>query len=663
MSRISAFNPRTTSLQMSDALLSALRRTQKGLLEAQNQIATGQEVSRPSDAPAKASAILLLQRALEAREQYLKNLTFSQTILNNVDQALSDASDLVMEARSIGSSQIGIGSTTDTRKNQASVIDGMIRSLLDIANRSSQGVSLFGGSTTLGGGDTGQPIFVFRDDLGGIRYLGSTENLQADLGLDEPLGVNSNGRDAFGALSVRVLGDRDLDPQLTVDTFLEDLNGAQRVGVRLGVLRVQVNASAVDVDLSGAQTVGDVLTRINAAIAGIDPGAGSLGISGSAFELTANAGYTITISDVGTGRTAGDLGIAITASGGSQSGLDVDPRLTSRTRLAALGVSVDWASGLKITQGAITKVADFSSATTVQDLMNVIDALDLGLRLQINETGTGLNLVSDLSGPAFSVGEVAGGTTATDLGLRTFNRSTRLSDLNFGLGVSRVSGQDDFAIELHDGTRFSVNIDTAQTVGDVIDLIRSAAEAVLGVGNVGWPGQVGTLFNVGLAPDGNGLYMEDNTAGAGDFRVVQLGTSLAATDLGIYRNAQGGSVLAGTDVAKVRVEGVFTHLIALRDALVGDDSRGITLATSALERDVELLAQARADVGVRARRIQQQIERSEQMKLAEQTMLSELRDTDMTAVLVRYSLLQQQLEAGLRMGAQYMQLSLLDFLD
>ncbi|NJL31866.1 MAG: hypothetical protein HC898_09670 [Phycisphaerales bacterium] len=60
--------------------------------------------------------------------------------------------------------------------------------------------------------------------------------------------------------------------------------------------------------------------------------------------------------------------------------------------------------------------------------------------------------------------------------------------------------------------------------------------------------------------------------------------------------------------------------------------------------------------------INDQASRSEDMKLTEETMLSDLREAEMSEVLTRYTQLQQQLEASLRVGALGMQLSLMDFL-
>ena len=656
MASVSASFSRTTSLLVNDQLLRGLRATQTELAEVQRQIATGKAVESPSDAPDKVSAILVLESRLEARVQEEKNTGHGVGVLNNVDGALGDISALLLEAKSIASSQIGIGSDAGTRKAEAAVIDAQIQALVDIANRQFQNVSLFGGNSSLGLNAT-----VFDAFLGGVRYRGATANIQGDYGLGAPADFNSNGVEAFGALSTRVISPVDLDPQLVAATRLNALNGAQGAGIRRGAINLDVDGTIVSVDLSTADTAGDVVTRINEAINAIDPAAGSLAINAGQFELTAAVGHTIALADVDNGQTAGDLGVELTSVGGvAATGADVDPRLTELTTLASLGVAVDFASGLQITNGGVTKTVNFTGATTIQDMVNTIANLGIGVRLQINAAGTGVNLVSEVSGVELSVGE-NGGTTAQDLGLRSFAPETLLADFRNGLGVEIQPGVDDFSIQLHNGTVFNVNLDGATNAQEVLDAISLAATTA-GL-TVGAPGAAGTDFNLGMAPTGNGFRFEDNTAGAADFAVNQLNRSLAATHLGIFKNAATGSVIGGDDVARVKTDSVFTHLIALRDALLANDSAGITLAGTGLERSIDLVAEARAGIGVKTQRLEQQQERLQQLQIAEESTLSQLRDADLTEVITRLAQLQQQLQASLRSGVGASQLSLLDFLN
>jgi flagellar hook-associated protein 3 FlgL len=630
-------------------MLSRLRQTNASMFDMQRQISTGKKLAVPSDDPSNASGILYLRQELSAREQYEENLQHSLSILNSTDQALGETNSILIEAQSIASSLIN--ASAEEREAEALVIDAQIKGMLDLANRQLDGVSLFGGNA--GAADGGR---VFEEYLGGIRYTGSDVNLVADTGAIEKHPFTSNGVEAFGALSSRVKTKVDLDPDATIGTQLHSLDGVKNLGVQQGPINVTVDGTTVSVDLTNAGTLGDVRNWINGAIDSIDPAAGGLALGTTAFELTNTAGHSIVISDIGNGRVATDLGLELPATlpgGETVFGGDVRPRLTLTTRLADLGPAVDFSSGLSITQGEQTRTADFSAAVTVQDMVNEIDRLQLGLRLQINDDGTGLDLVSEVSGLRLAVGE-NGGTTAADLGIRTYGLATDLADFRDGLGIEPITGQDDFEVTVNNATSFGVD---ASGLGTVDELITAIETAATGAGLT-----VGVDFTVGLATSGNGLVFNDSTAGATGFTITRVGQSLVADQLGILKEGGAASTFQSADNATVRVENIFTHLADLRDSLLNDDTLGITLAASSLEDDTHSVSQARATVGVRAQRVESQQQRSQDLGLMEEVLLSDLQDADITEVITRYTQLQTELQASLQVGAQNLQLSLLDFL-
>lgn len=640
MSSIPPSMSRTSTLFRSDQVLSQLRRTQTQLGDVERQVATGLKYGRPSDGADKTPGILYIRQQLAAREQHGRNLDHARGMLDTTDSALREANNLLLDAKTGAMGQIGIGADADTRKAESLVVDSQLKAMIDLANQKYQGISLFGGT---GGANPAGPAFT--EFLGGVRYVGSTDNLTTDNGTAHDQPFTSNGLDAFGALSARVASLTDLQPQASADTAISDVAGATLQGVRLGNVRLTVNGSSADVDLRSADTLGDVTTRINDAITNLG-GGGSLAIAGDGFELTAGGGNTIDIEEIGGGKTANDLGLELSATGATVAGPSVNRQISDRTQLADLDPAIDWAGGLLITHGEQSKVADFSSAQTVEDLKNVIQDLGLGLRMQANDAGTGLDLISEVSGISLSIGE-NGGTTAADLGLRTLGDDTRLSDFRHGHGVETVEGEDDLRFTLSDGTTFDVNLDGATTIAETIAAIDA---------------QSGGQLTVDYEATGNGLVFTDNTGGAGDFTIAGLNQSQAANHLGIAQSVPAGDAIRSGDQAQVRVDSVFTHLIDLREALRLNDESGITVAGEKVEEDLNRLTQVRASVGVEGKRVEQEQERSQDRQLSEETMLSNLQDADMTEVITRYMQLQQQWQASLQVGAQNMQNSLLDYL-
>lgn len=658
MTSIPANLARVPTNLASQISLGAIQRSGRGVLEMQLQLASGLRVNRPSDDAVASGTIAVLDDVIEQREQRLRNQSHAESVLNNLDAALADATELLIEAKGIGSSQIGIGSDSATRANQANVIDSMLDELVTISNRQYQGIHFFGGSAT-----ANEPI---GDLNGGLRYRGSGEGLSTDLGQARSFPITVSADEAFGALSTRVEGERDLDPAMQGATRLVDLDGARGRGVALGSITVDVAGTALTVDLTSAHTVQDVIDTLQTAIQTVDAGA-TVGIApaGNALEITPALG-PITISDPGADATAADLGIAATFPLTGAAGADLDPRLTELTPIASLaGVSTPLGT-IRITNGNAVRDVDLSGVTNVRELMIAVESLQIGARVRIAGTGDRLDFVNELSGSALSVSEVGGGSTATELGVRSLTGSTLLADFNDGRGVQIVSGNVDpisglpdpardldLRVTLKDGRTFDADLAGALTVQDVLDRLNAAA----GAAGVGVPAE----FNARLAADGNGISLVDSTPPAGGTTsVTALNGSFAAQDLGILGTSTGAS-LDGEDRATVAVQSVFTHMIALRDAMTADDERGITLATEALEADIARLVETRAAVGVRSQRVADAALREEDLRIQDMSLRSELKDLDFTEAAIRFSTLQQQLQAGL-LSASRLDLTLLDFL-
>ena len=596
-----------------------------------------------------ASSILQLNQQLKAREQWNLNLNEAKGSLDTIDGTLASISKSLLESTAIGSGQIGTGSTADTRKDQSLVIEEKLKSILTLVNQQYNGLSLFGGNN--GAANGGQ---VFQEFMGGIRYVGGTENLQTIFGGASKQDFTTNGLEAFGALSSRIESNIDLQVKATPETRIEDIEGADKLGIREGGVRVTVNGNEIFVDLASAETMGDITTRINGAINQAVPGAGSLSVTDEGFSLSSTPGNSITIAESGGGATASDLGIKLSASAGSTvNGPSVNPKLTPQTLLSSFGQAVDFASGIKVTQGGVTKTLDFSTAQTVEDMMNIVDQANLGLKLQVNEAGTGFNLISEVSGLRLTVGE-NGGTTAHDLGISSLGDQTRLENFREGFGVESVKDKTDFRVTLHDGTTFEVDTYGTQTLKDVIDRINDAATDA-GVA-------VGTDFSIGYASDGTGLVFSDNTTGTSDFQIQNINESQAAEHLGIAKNAGITSSFTSDDNAKVVVQNLFTNLMDLSEALYKNDVSGITFATDKLEERNNEVILARAAVGVDANRVALQLERSQELETAEKSMLSLIQGVDTTEAITRFQMLQIQMQASLQVGAQNLQNSLMNFL-
>jgi flagellar hook-associated protein 3 FlgL len=170
------------------------------------------------------------------------------------------------------------------------------------------------------------------------------------------------------------------------------------------------------------------------------------------------------------------------------------------------GSALDTASGLILTNGGDAVTLDISGAKTVEDLFNLITSAGVGLSASINAEQDGINIRSVLSGSDFTIGE-NGGTTATQLGIRTYTGATQLADFNRGVGVvtndvvsnSFDSITSDLSITARDGTTFTVDLDSATSLTQVAQLINGAAGNHTGT----------TAVIASVTPDGRGIQLED----------------------------------------------------------------------------------------------------------------------------------------------------------
>jgi flagellar hook-associated protein 2 len=328
---------------------------------------------------------------------------------------------------------------------------------------------------------------------------------------------------------------------------LDQLNGGS--GVPRGKIRITDRSGATAViDLTAARSVDDVLAAINSSI----DIAVKASTSGDQFVLTDSSGGAgnLVVQEVAGGTTAAGLGLAgINVASNSATGADVF-KLYAGTKLSTLndgnGVQVS-ASGIvdldiDLHDGSSLAI-DLKDAATLGDVVTQINAADPAkLSAAISADGTRLQL-TDLTAGAnnFSVANGVVGTAASDLGLAATTsgatisggklapglRDTLLSSLNGGQGLA---GLGQIQITNRNGASATVNLATAESLGDVVQLINAA-------------GVAGITASINTAR--NGIVLKDNSGGAGHLVVANADGTTTATRLGIAIDADTTSANSG----------------------------------------------------------------------------------------------------------------------
>ena len=619
----------------SSVALSTIAKTQSDLLTLQNEISTGKRVNTPSDDPAAAVVIQQLNKTLQQRTAYSTNLQNATSQLGQVDSSLGDLTDVLQQAQTIASQNVGSDTSPSQRQAAAAVIDTLISRAEAVGNVQLNGVYVFGGDRS-----NSAP---FVNSNGAIKYVGSSNVLQNNFDEATTSPFMVDGEKVFGSLTTQVAGTVNLAPALAADTRLSDLGGATGDGIAAGSIRISDGTTTAAVDLSKADTIGDVVNAINAA--GVSGVTAALGTDG----IQLSGGGDITVNEV-SGHTAANLGILTptsTGPGNPVAGQSLNAKVTNLTKLSQLngGAGIDL-SGITIQNGATTTPLAFSGDTTVEDLLNTVNGSKAGVLARINAAGSGIDIVNPTQGTSLTISE-NGGTTAAQLGVRNFTAQTEISSLNGGKGIGTAPGAD-IQITRSDGSNFSIDTDGLHTTQDVIDAINTADGG----------GGVTASFATGT----NGITLTDSTGGGGTLTVTALNGSTSAKDLGLLKPAVGNTI-TGSDVNPVVSTGIFANLQALRTALNNNDQNAITDAAQGLTADHDRVVLIRGEAGAQTQALQARQTQIGDENLATKTLLSNLQDTDVTTAISQYTLLQTQLQASYRLTAISSNQSLLDFLQ
>lgn len=687
MSLIPSNLSRVPNLLVQRLSLASVNRTTIDLLRVSQQISSGQDIQRPSDDIVRAATVGVLDDRLARSAQTQRNLTQADASLGLLDSLFGEATDSANQARSIASQQSSTGSSSAERSAQASVVDQLLAGLYNSVNR--KAVTGY----ALGGSQTSNP--PYQEFLNGFRYTGAGSGIVTDLGQFSSVPVTLGPGNPLANTSNRVASTIDYNPSLTTDTRLSDLAGGRGLGVTNGTIHFSVNGgAAVNVDLSGSDTAQDVITRVTSAIREYEAtsgtpvlGPGGVSVSGGAFSIDIVGGSpapTLRFADPAGGTAAQDLGLAgatpFDFSSTNSLGTDTNPRLTLRTPVSALAGITGSLGQLRVNNGGRSAVVDLSGAQTLGDVKNTLEGANLGLRVEINIAGGGISVTNEVSAGragALSIEEVpTGNLTATRLGIRTLDTTTRLADFNFGRGVQITNGQVDpttgvpslplnidFTVTLGDPARTKLTVDLRPqdlaNVQSLLDRINSEAQVQLAAA-----GLPSTAFAAGLSDGSNGIALHQDAGYSDALKVTANNNSPAAEQLGLLNGTfdAASATLVGQDRAKVRVDSLFSDLIDLRDGLRTDNTAGIGIASNSLTQTLDGLTQTRGLVGAYAQRVDQARTREADRVTLDTQTKSSIFDTDFASASARYSLLQTQLQASLQLTASSQSRTLLDFL-
>ncbi|MDR0611663.1 MAG: hypothetical protein LBG58_16265 [Planctomycetaceae bacterium] len=326
-----AFNRTSVALQTNRAY-NNLSGAQVLLSRYENQLLTQRQYQYGSDAPYNASTSLSVQTLIERKAQNAANIKSTQTFLSATDSTLSLFNALTDDARAMALEAINTTTGATQRTALAQTVKQTIQQIFDFGNYSFENRYVFAGSTT------SVLPFQWGTDSYSIQYNGTESNIYSWSDTDLLSQSNVNGVEVFGSISDPVRGKTDLNPVVRDTTLLSNLNGGN--GVEKGSIRfnyaINDQMMTFDIDLSRCVTLADVKRTIENSKNPYFSVNVELASNGLSFSLPPETFGSITVTEVGKGNVARQLGIPVKTELTSQKpliGHDLNPALTQTTLL------------------------------------------------------------------------------------------------------------------------------------------------------------------------------------------------------------------------------------------------------------------------------------------------------------------------------------------
>jgi flagellar hook-associated protein 3 FlgL len=211
-----------------------LTNVQSSLSQTQEQLSTGKQIVKPSDAPNKAALVTRLESELSRQTSYQETLKSVNVRLTAEETALKNTSDVMYRIKELATQAANDTLSDQDRKSVSIELKTLRDQVLSLANsRDSNGNYLFSGSKA------SQPAFS-QDAKGHVSYQGDQARMQVNIGDSRRVNLNMPGSDVYN----RVVRDDGKGNKTGVDFFqsLDDLVNAvdsvDQVGIQRGLSEV-----------------------------------------------------------------------------------------------------------------------------------------------------------------------------------------------------------------------------------------------------------------------------------------------------------------------------------------------------------------------------------------------------------------------------------------
>jgi len=190
------FNP-----SINAAVTSDIQQSEQALQAAYQQVSTGLRVNQPSDDPSASAAYSQLQAQVANVDQYTSNAGSALSQAQLSDSVLTSVVSLLNQAVTLGTEGANGTSSASDRQSIATKIQGILTSVVGLANTTFQGISLFGGTVS-----GTQAFTADATSPTGYTYNGNDSVNQISVGDSLSVQANIPGSTLFTNANASVLG-------------------------------------------------------------------------------------------------------------------------------------------------------------------------------------------------------------------------------------------------------------------------------------------------------------------------------------------------------------------------------------------------------------------------------------------------------------------------
>jgi flagellar hook-associated protein 3 FlgL len=391
-SRVSNYALQTNSLQN-------IFRITEELFKTQQQVTSGKRITKPSDDPAGIRDALSLRTSISESNQFVRNIDNNRIYFQASESSLESVNTNLIRAKELAVQELGGLATKETREYAVSELNQLISQTIESANIKVKNQFIFAG--------TAYRTQPFEQSASGAVYLGNSDRFEIVVGSNTTAEFAIAGSETFG---------NDLNPNITNSTSLASLNGG--LGVTPGSISITDRAgNSGTVTVTSSDTVKGLISKINNLRGSVTA---TINTNGFGLQLTDGSSVisqALIVAEVSGGNTAKELGI-LGQRDGNISGSNLNPIITSATQISDLkdgnGMTLNQ---INILNGAASGTVTLSSAGTIGDVINLINASSLNVTASINSTGNSLLVNSNNSTTIAIVKNVGTDETAEELGL------------------------------------------------------------------------------------------------------------------------------------------------------------------------------------------------------------------------------------------------------